>query len=153
VQRVECEFEADVLAAVLQSRWPERADAELRDHAAGCAICRDVAAIAGAFDQARDEMRPLAVVPGSGRVWFLAQMRARREAERAAARPMAVAQIVAAACAAGLLFECWDGLRTTVGWLASGFAGMDMAAQIAALGVAGMILLLPAAAWLAIRGE
>ena len=153
MQPVECEFEAEVLAAVLQSRWPDRVDAELREHAAGCAICRDVAAIAGAFDHAREEMRSLAALPGSGRVWFLAQLRARREAERAAARPLAIAQILAAACAAGLLFECWDGLRTTVGWLVSGFAGMDVATQVAALGIASVILLLPAAAWLAIRGE
>ena len=30
----ECEFEAEVLAAALQSRWPDRVDAQLREHAA-----------------------------------------------------------------------------------------------------------------------
>ena len=44
---IECEFEADVLAAVLQSRWPDRAEAPLREHAALCPICRDVARVAG----------------------------------------------------------------------------------------------------------
>ena len=32
MMRVECEFEADVLEAVLQSRWPERVDADLRTY-------------------------------------------------------------------------------------------------------------------------
>ena len=33
MERFDCEFESEVLAAVLQSRWPERADAGLRAHA------------------------------------------------------------------------------------------------------------------------
>ena len=77
---VECEFEAEVLAAALQSRWPERVDDELRAHVAGCAICSDVIAIARALDDAREEMRASASVPDSSRVWWLAQLRARREA-------------------------------------------------------------------------
>jgi hypothetical protein len=150
MQRVECEFEPEVLAAVLQSRWPERADVPLRAHAAACPICSDVAAIAGAIDNAREEMRPLAVVPDSGRVWFLAQLRARREAARAAERPIAAVQKIAAAGAAGVAAAClgaaWDGIR------------LDVLAQISqhsmpALVVAAALFLAPAAAWLAIRRE
>ncbi len=79
---VECEFEAEVLAAALQSRWPDRVDAGLRAHVLTCGICSDVAAVAGAVDAARDEMRASIVVPDSGRVWWLAQLRARREARK-----------------------------------------------------------------------
>ena len=113
----DCEFESDVLDAVLQNRWPERVDAGLRAHVAGCRGCADVAAIAGAIDEARDEMRAHAVVPDSGRVWWLAQMRARREAARAAGRPITAAQVIALACAMGLLGACFG---ATSAWFQSG---------------------------------
>src|SRR3979411_2820911 len=96
---VECEFEAEVLAAVIQSRWPERTDAALRAHVAGCVICSDVTAVAGGLGEWHEEMRHQAVVPDSGRVWWLAQMRARREAARMAGRPITAAQVLAFACA------------------------------------------------------
>ena len=51
---IDCELESEVLAAVLQNRWPERVDASLREHVAACAICADVVAIAGAIDDARE---------------------------------------------------------------------------------------------------
>jgi hypothetical protein len=57
MQAVECDFESEVLTAVLQSRWPERTDATLRAHVAGCAICSDVAAVAGVIENAREDMR------------------------------------------------------------------------------------------------
>src|ERR1700722_17820032 len=104
---VECEFEADVLAAALQSRWPERVDAQLRAHVAGCAVCADVAAIAVAVDAAREELSASAVVPDSGRVWWLAQLRARREAVETAGRPITAVQVIAVACAFGLLGACF----------------------------------------------
>ena len=47
---VECEFEPEVLAAVLQSRWPGRVDAALCEHVAECAICSDVAVVAGVLE-------------------------------------------------------------------------------------------------------
>ena len=54
MKQVECEFEADVLAAALQSRWPDQVDAELRAHVAQCPICSDVVTITCAVDDARD---------------------------------------------------------------------------------------------------
>ena len=69
MQPVECEFEAEVLSAVLQSRWPERADPALQAHVADCTICSDVAAVAGVIEDAREEMRAEVIVPDSGRVW------------------------------------------------------------------------------------
>jgi hypothetical protein len=160
--RVECEFEPEVLAAVVQSRWPERCDPELRAHAQTCAICSDVAAIAGAIGRANDELRPAAVVPDAGKVWFLSQLRARREAVRNAERPITVTQLFAVAGATGVLGACLGAtsteFRETLHSLGSAFAGLDFLTLIGehsllAAAVAAVIFLLPAAAWLAIRRE
>jgi hypothetical protein len=113
---IDCELESEVLAAVLQNRWPDRVDASLRAHVAACGICADVAAIAGAIDHSREETRAHAVVPNSGRVWWLAQMRARREAAQAAGRPITAAQVIALACAVGLLGACFG---ATSAWFQS----------------------------------
>ena len=110
MRQIECVFEADVLSAVIQSRWPDRADAELREHAKTCAICADVAAVAGAMEFAREE---IAVLPDSGRVWWKAQMRARWEAVEAAGRPITAIQAVAFTCAVGLMGAC---IGATSGW-------------------------------------
>jgi hypothetical protein len=162
---VECEFEAEVLAATLQGRWPERADAELRAHVARCAICSDVAAIAGAIEDARAEMSACAAIPDSGRVWWAAQLRARREAAEAANRPLTVAQVVAFVCAVGLLGASFRATSTwfhsAIGRVASGVSGFDTSAWIAsaakllaehgalALAMAAVLFLIPAAAYVA----
>jgi hypothetical protein len=163
---LECEFEADVLAATLQDRWPDRVDPELRAHAATCAICSDVAAIARAIEQERESMSTSASIPDSGRVWWMAQLRARREAAEAANRPLTVALVAALVCAAGVLGACF---RTAFAWLqwaiariGSGLHGFDAAAWLAsagrllaehgalALAVAAVLLLFPAVAYLAL---
>src|SRR5579859_3208289 len=100
---VECEFEAEVLTAVLQSRWPDRMDAELRAHALQCEICCDVAGVAAAIEQGREEARSEAVIPDSGRVWWLARLRARREAAEAASHAITATQFVALTSVVGLL--------------------------------------------------
>ena len=43
---IECPRESDVLDALASSRWPHRVDAELSNHVASCAICRDVITVA-----------------------------------------------------------------------------------------------------------
>src|ERR1700730_18187570 len=127
---VECEFESEVLAATLQSRWPDRVDAELRAHVAACAICSDVVVISAAIDGAREEMYPSTVVPDSGRVWWLAQLRARREAAQTAGRPITAAQVIAFAYAVGLLGACFGAtsawLQSALAWIASSVAGFDV---------------------------
>jgi hypothetical protein len=135
---IECEFEAEALAAALQSRWPDRVDAPFREHVQQCVICSDVVAIAGAVDQDREEMRADAMVPDSGRVWWLAQMRARREAAEAAARPITAAQVVALACAVGLIGACFGATSTWfqgwfqagLRWIGSSAAGLDVKALL-----------------------
>ena len=163
---VECEFEAEVLAAALQSRWPGRVDDELRAHVAGCAICSDVIAIARAVDDAREEMRASASVPDSSRVWWLAQLRARREAVKAAGRPITAAQVIAFACAVGLLGACFGATSTwfqsALGRITSSVVRFEinaflpsataLLAEHSALVIAmtAVIFLVPAAVYLAI---
>ncbi len=102
----ECEFESEVLAAALQSRWPDRVDPQLREHAATCSMCAETALVAAAIDDSREDLRATAVLPDAGRVWWLAQLRARREATQAAGRPITIIQVIAFACATGLLGAC-----------------------------------------------
>jgi hypothetical protein len=130
----ECEFEPEVVAAALQSRWPERVEAHLRAHAAACPVCSDAATIACAIDGAREEMRARTMVPDSGRVWRLARMRARREAAKAAGRPITAAQVIAFACAAGLLGACFGATSTwfqaALGRITSSVAGFKIPALL-----------------------
>ena len=161
---LECEFESEVLAAALQSRWPERVDVQLRAHVAACAICSDVVAIAVAIDDAREEMRVRVVVPDSGHVWWLAQLRARREAAEVAGRPITAAQVIALACAVGLLGACLDATSTwfqsTLRRITSSVAGFRIQALLPSATVliaehsalvfamAAVLFLVPAAVYL-----
>jgi len=112
---MECAREQDVVDAVTSGRWPERVDAALRAHVAGCAICADVAEVARALQEDHEAAWRDARIPSSARVWWRAEMRARQEAARQAARPMAVAQAAAAACGGGVLIAFvmlfWPALR------------------------------------------
>jgi hypothetical protein len=158
MKHIECEFESDVLAAALQSRLPDH----LREHVQSCAICSDVAAIAGAIDDARDEMRTAAVIPDSGRVWWLAQMRARREATKAAGRPITAIQVIALACAVGLLGACFGAtslwFQSSLKRVESALAGFSAPAFVAehgliVLAMAAVLLLVPGAVYLALGKE
>jgi hypothetical protein len=155
VKPVECEFESEVLAAALQSRVPEH----LRAHVSGCGICSDIAAIAGAIDDAREEMRAGAAIPDSGRVWWLAQMRARREATRTAGRPITAVQVMALACAVGLLGACFGAtslwFQSALRRIESTLAGVSAAGFLAqhgllVLAMALVLLLIPGAVYLAL---
>jgi hypothetical protein len=98
----ECPRESDVLDALASSRWPHRVDAELSNHVASCAICRDVITVAAAMQADHDDAWREANVPSSGQMWWRAEMRARQDAIRHAARPVTVAQGVAAVFALAL---------------------------------------------------
>ncbi len=170
MRQIECQYESDVLTAVLQSRWPERVDAELRQHAAHCPICSDVAVVAGAIECAREEsaeqMAAECVIPDSGRVWWKAQMRARREAVETVARPITAVQVVAFACAVGLFGACigatssW--FQAGLKWAWNGVAGIDLTGVIPyatalieshgllAAGMLAMVLAVPVAVYLAV---
>ncbi len=99
----ECPHEADVLTAVSTNRWPQRAAPELVTHAAQCAICADVVTVALAFEAESDATGAAPRLPDSAVVWWRAQMRARVENERKAARPITVAQAIGFAASVGVL--------------------------------------------------
>ncbi len=99
----ECEREQDVLDAILTGRWPARCDEELRAHLNACALCSDLAAAAVAIVDQRDGAWSQAHVPTAGVVWWRAQLRSREDAARAAGRPVAFIQGVAASVALWLI--------------------------------------------------
>ena len=92
-----------MLDALSARRWPERCDADLRAHVASCAICADLVDVATALLDDHEVAWGDAHVPPSGVVWWRAQLRARDEAARAAARPLAFIQGVAASVAVWLV--------------------------------------------------
>ena len=173
MRKIECEHEADVLSAVMQSRWPERADADLRAHVKTCEICSDVAAVSGAIECAREESAAHAAVPDtlpdSGRVWWKAQMRARREAIETASRPITAIHIAAFAVALVLMGAC---IGATSSWFQSGLkwtwaeiAGFDPKTFIPyatgliashgllAAAMVAMVLIVPVAVYLAVAKD
>jgi len=165
----ECPFEMEVLEAVLQARWPRQVDKQIADHVASCEICSDVIAVAGALDGAKEATRATAAVPDSGRVWWLAQVRARREAVRAAGRPITAAQVFGLACAVGVAGACFGAtskwFQSWLAWAGSAAedwkrpslfpAAVDLVAAhsvwIAAM--AAIVLLVPAAVYWAVLKE
>src|SRR6185436_19867194 len=94
-----CPREGEVLAAVVADSVP----VELRSHIDGCAICGDVARVAALvhtdFAVAKSEAR----TPTADIVWLRAQVRAREDAARTAARPIILTQAIAIAALCGLL--------------------------------------------------
>ena len=173
MRKIECEFEADVLSAVMQSRWPQRADADLRAHVKTCEICSDVAAVSGAIESAREESATYAAIPDalpdSGRVWWKAQMRARREAVEAAGRPITAIQVAAFACAIALMGAC---VGATSSWFQAGLkwtwteitafdpktfipyaTGLIARHGLLAAAMIAMILVVPVAVYLAVAKD
>lgn len=153
----ECEFEPDVLAAVLQSRWPERADSALRAHVADCGICSDVVAVAGAFESAREEVR----VPDAGGIWWRSQLRARREDVTAAGRPITAAQVIAFGCAMGLFGACFGAtsawFQSALARIASRLSNFDTTAltehSFIVVGSIAVVLLVPTAVYVVLARD
>lgn len=166
MRAVECASEPEVMMAVLQSRWPERADAALREHVKTCAVCSDVAAVAKAIGEAHGETMAGAALPEAGLVWWKAQMRARREAMAAAGRPITAVQVAALAFAVGLMGACigatsswfqealkgaWaEAAEFDPGTLLPYAAGLIEGHGLLAACLAAMIVLAPVAVYLAI---
>ena len=96
-----CEREADVLA----SSGGPMSDT-LQAHLEHCASCREVATLTGAMRAALDEEERLPL-PDAGRLWWRAEIEARREARARSMRPLDTverAEPFIALAAAALLF-------------------------------------------------
>jgi hypothetical protein len=102
--RIDCTREEDVLDAINQGRWPDQADAALREHVASCSVCADLTHVDVLLQDEREGALQEASVPSSGLVWWRAQLRARQEAARAAERPIAFVEGLAVACGLGIAF-------------------------------------------------
>lgn len=102
MKRTECPREPEVLDAVTSGQWPERADEGLRQHAAECPLCQDVAEVAHALQADHDVAMKDVQIPSASVVWWRAEMRARHEAARVAARPISIVQAFAAAATVGV---------------------------------------------------
>jgi hypothetical protein len=93
--KIQCPFEQELLDAVASKRWPSRIGEPLAAHVAACGICRDSAEIAQAFFDDRDDVRAEPPLPSASAIWWRAQIRARAESARLAARPIALVQAIA----------------------------------------------------------
>ena len=125
LRKIECEHEAEILAAVASQRYPDRVSAELRQHAAACEICADAAAVAAAFRD-DEELTPSSVrLPDSSVVWWRAQLRAREEAARTAGRPITITQAIAACCGVGVVGALFGATSSWFqGWISSGWSAV-----------------------------
>jgi hypothetical protein len=115
---VDCAREQDVLDAIASQRWPARCDAELRVHVRECEFCTDLVDVATALVDDAPAVSTEARIPASGIVWWRAQLRARDEDARAAARPLAFIQGIAASVAVWLLVTFVRAMpaATLAGW-------------------------------------
>jgi hypothetical protein len=92
----ECPRESEVFEAVAFNRVDD-----VRDHLAACAICAEIAKVAGALREDHAEACREAQLPAAGAVWWRATVRARAEAARTAAQPITILQGIAGACGVG----------------------------------------------------
>jgi hypothetical protein len=139
---VECSREPEVIAAVAAGRWAVAAD-ELRDHAAGCQACKDARDMAETMRALEHETLDDVRLPSAGQVWWRAQLRARREAQQAAARPVLIAQGLGSAVILGLIAAVlswqWPVITEVAGaWVRQPLVSLD-------LGVAAWAMLVVAA--------
>ena len=165
-----CTCEARVVAAVLDGAWPHHADDDLIAHAAQCAACREVAAIADAISDDHERARYEVRVPAAGQVWWRSAIRARLESTHAATRPITWLHGITGAIAAGVLLAllsvAWPmiGPLATRAWTAIVplFPSAEVAAALAGglrlslmlgLAAAAVIVLAPLALYFALSDE
>lgn len=116
---VECLREQELIETVTHGRWPEGCDSELRAHIATCSICGDALQLCLSFNEDRETAKAGAQIPSAGLVWWRAELRARQEAMRTAARPITFIEAFGAAAGTGLavaiLSRAWPWLKTFLG--------------------------------------
>jgi hypothetical protein len=156
VRRTECLHEPDAFEAASLGQWPDRTDDELRAHVGTCAICAEVIAVTLALQEDRREIVRNAPILPAQLVWWRAERRAREDAARAATRPIALAHLVAVACAGaaalGLFGGAFGWLHAWIGVLGESVAAIGAAStlfpDLATLVQWGLPLAIGLAAWL-----
>lgn len=151
-----CVREADVVEAVASGAWETSVDRELAAHVDVCPVCADVVVVARAMRDAHVLACQEARVPSAGVVWWRAELRARQEAARAAARPMTFVQVIAGACGVGAVLTLASLLSPWMGSTLGGLIVMpplhlpevDATVVTSLLAQGGRGLLLAVGAWL-----
>ena len=168
MNRFECRFEEQVLLAV-ECRAERTIAPELAAHIASCPVCSSLAAAVEAFDGARDSLAAAAELPSAARVWRQAQIRARQDAIRTAGRPITAAQLLAFGAAMSLIGAYFgatsSGFQSALAWAGSHWPAVDVTRWLASAsafvashalyiaGLAGAVLLLPAAVYFAVSRD
>lgn len=161
-----CGREADTIRAARGERPGPDVDLELAAHLAGCPGCAEIAWMAEALRAERDAACVEAHPPSAGAVWWRAQRRAREEAARRAARPIALVHAIALGCTAaaavaflgfglgnfGSLFSEW---AAAISWPALPAASTAVAALAnlplgLVLALTAALVLAPVAVYLAV---
>ena len=144
-----CDREDEVLAGRHGS------DAALRAHVASCADCAELVTLADAILDERNIAVHEASIPGSGAAWWRIQQRARRDAERAAARTVTIVQAVAISAALAIALAllgapslAWFARPGLPSWSTVVGSGMPLV-----LAGALWLALAPVAVWLAVTEE
>jgi hypothetical protein len=153
-----CPREAELVDAIASGTWPTCADPELCAHVDHCPVCADVLAVAAAMREEHALACREARVPSAAVVWWRAQVRAREEAARAAARPITLVQVVAGACGLaatltlGSLVSPWllAAVRTLLSpsWGLGDLMAAGAPSLAAMMSQGGLALVLAAGAWL-----
>ena len=133
--------------------WPEA----LRTHAASCPVCRDVALVAAALGRDRRHLPADPPLASAGRIWWMAQLRARHAAAERATRPISVMTLVAIAVAAPVAAGALASVLPFVGsWLAelrlAEFGGYATLSGMTVAVSAGLAVLLLALARVGLTG-
>ncbi|MBI4476833.1 MAG: hypothetical protein HY654_06640 [Acidobacteria bacterium] len=140
MMNVACPREQEALEVAFAGTLSDGGHDGIRAHLATCSICADVVRVATAIREDADSCR-MAHLPGSGIVWWRAQMRARAEAARAASKPITFVQGIAAACLVGAAVA---GLGVAFPWIRAWFGSMgELARAIEAGAGASPLLGLP----------
>ncbi|HUZ45005.1 MAG TPA: hypothetical protein VMW54_00060 [Terriglobia bacterium] len=111
-----CPYEDQLLRALGEGRAPQAFAEPLREHVNGCASCAEVAALYELFQSDSERLQAAARPPEAGRVWWRANLAARREAARRALLPVAIAEKAALAVGLGVLIAL---LVAAAPWLAA----------------------------------
>ena len=153
-----CEHEPEILDAVMSGRWPHATDPELRAHAAVCAVCSEVALVAGAIHDDHVDAVHGAPVPPASVVWWRAQQRARREAVQTATRAITAIQTGAVAAAVIIGAALIGGVGALAAHIGDGihFGAFDFApspAVVLLAAAATSVLLAPVAVWVLVARD
>jgi hypothetical protein len=134
-----CPREQDVLDALVAERWPDRTDESLRRHVAECSLCADVIEVARPILEDREYATTMseeeARIPSSAVMWWRAQLRARQEAAREAARPITVAQIIGLVTVVALGISVLSALSP---WLRAWLPGLPRLSDISQIDIPGV---------------